>query len=1784
MLQRKSRAPRALQWFTTVMLVVALALAGAIRASAQGAPSPAEQLANWRIEVEELAFKLRTEQITATEYQQGVSKINQETFDLRRVLARLPRDQQTQINSEQETLFQVRIVPLREQWRQKTLEHQREAQARDAARQAELTADAERAGALQAARTLLAERLQRGEIAQAEFTRNDQAAEQAILDLQHKYNGYGPLWAGQFSRTVGAVAQRVVAEARQRLRLQDITSEVGKDSHDAAELILSQRRNQTFRQKQALTAQEEQAQAAALQAQLTPIQGKYASASPASADFRDRVARLVQAGTEARRVQWDSEATSALEAKNARRVGATATPRTPTAVGREVPAPTAAPPGSPRANSNLPAAPRRTNTLPSAPATTRALPAAPRTRNLPPAPDPRGAGSPRNIPSVVRQQRQDSSIPTVLVLLLLGGAGAAAVVLVRRRATVVVPRYEDLSPARPSASPIGTANAGPERSSRASIPRPPQPAAAGAAPKGRKEQLFAEQREKYQARYNDAVDEMTNASIELGQMTGVAQGIQSNLKPLSKTLKERLQALVKEKYLNAGKLLMHSALGLPVYRFFRKAGPLLKIAIVIGAVMIVTQALNSILRGNAFNVVVLYLLVVGVFFLLERHVTLTRPIKELQNASDNIKALSLAYIYADQAPHVEGSATVYHAISIAADGKAAPQEIRVPTIAGDGTAHNPETFLLSVGSLATYRIDQAGNTAPAAVSTTHEFMRANGQLLHQAVSEQKAFAANTLAALANYGSVAWRKRNATARVPHLEQLVQSVDRMDLIWRDTAVGDAVADFVLRRIDLFNVRDSATPAGLLLYGYAGNGKTHLARKLAESVSARLEEVDAATFNSAQAVKTLWEKSRGKPVVLLVESAERVFPRPGSENEGAGTREATLAWVTEWGKLAPAQSMVWVVMTVQNEKDLHPAVLSQFGSSRIEVTAPDTAARQLVLRTACRENQVPLELPTWLVGATGGTTIRDLHEIVKEVKLQSTPYVPTDAQWREAVKNVRGSDAEFKDERKTWDRLVLPTDIKDQLLRACRILRDAEQYQAKGVNVPNILLFGPPGTGKTDIARTFANEGGVKFVMASTADMKAGYIGQSAHLVRDVFAKARAAAPAVLFIDEIETVAAKRGSNLSDSFTQEIVTEMLAQMDGARKNVRPVFVLGATNLPEEIDPAILSRFTSKIEIPLPDESARREMLKRLLLERSIDPTLDIDEISALLAKRLVRKSGRDLVMLLNRAMERAVLVADSPDDIRLTRELLLAEVAPQSREVSEADLTKVWSQIVLKAEVKDSLLSKIRLFNTGDKAAPRGLLLYGPPGTGKTEIARRIADSTSSYFMPLTGSDLKSGYVGQSGQFVRGIWEKARSRGKCVIFVDECEGVFARRGGVNTDSASEELVREFLAMWDGVGSDGQVWVVGATNRRDQLDEAMVSRFGAAVEIGLPEAPERIAILRLEMSKLERDPEIPAFVGPATAGFAGRDLATVARDVCSLAAERQATIQPDTWREVIKRYAKASSESVDEGARWDTLVVSESTMETLKTVCESLRHIETLRKQGIAPPRGALLYGPPGTGKTQIARTIANESGLPFLAASTADIKAGFIGQSGQNVRELFERARGKAPCVLFIDEIESVVPSRGGRGGDQFTGEIVTQMLQELDGVKKSERHVFVLAATNHPDQVDSAILSRFPERIEIPNPGPEERRRLFRIALGKQPRGNFDVDELADELSRIAGNVSGRDIQSLVVRASQLAVQRALKAGTPDQVVLTRDDVLARFAPRVKEPSEADVQKGSSQIVL
>lgn len=256
--------------------------------------------------------------------------------------------------------------------------------------------------------------------------------------------------------------------------------------------------------------------------------------------------------------------------------------------------------------------------------------------------------------------------------------------------------------------------------------------------------------------------------------------------------------------------------------------------------------------------------------------------------------------------------------------------------------------------------------------------------------------------------------------------------------------------------------------------------------------------------------------------------------------------------------------------------------------------------------------------------------------------------------------------------------------------------------------------------------------------------------------------------------------------------------------------------------------------------------------------------------------------------------------------------------------------------------------------------------------------------------------------------------------------------------------------------------------------------------------------------------------------------------------------------------RMSFMGSTQTDSSAVWENLVLSEVALKDLKTIAGLLKQAETFTKRGFNVPRGLMLFGSPGTGKTQIARTLANETGLKFIAASTADMKAGFIGQSGQKVRELFERARESAPCLLFLDELDIVAPARGTDGSsDPFTQEIVGQLLQEMDGVKAQAQSVFVLAASNRIDQIDSAVLSRFPRRVEVPLPDLGARLKLLQILLKSKPVA-FDLEEASGYLAERSNGLSGRDLRNWIEQAEQNALGRAVEAGNPDLATITISD--------------------------
>lgn len=482
------------------------------------------------------------------------------------------------------------------------------------------------------------------------------------------------------------------------------------------------------------------------------------------------------------------------------------------------------------------------------------------------------------------------------------------------------------------------------------------------------------------------------------------------------------------------------------------------------------------------------------------------------------------------------------------------------------------------------------------------------------------------------------------------------------------------------------------------------------------------------------------------------------------------------------------------------------------------------------------------------------------------------------------------------------------------------------------------------------------------------------------------------------------------------------------------------------------------------------------------------------------------------------------------------------------------QAWRGTVLSAETKQRLVTMAADFAAGKPTAPSGVLLFGPPGTGKTLVAKAMADSIGCAFFPLSLPDLKAAHIGESGERVRELWNKALAEPQALVFVDECDGVFARRGSVNTDRNSEDVVNAFIAQWDGFSKQTTVLVVGATNRQDLIDPAVLSRFDEQIKIGLPDAPQRWEILHAALADLGAPNELPPAAAQLTDGLSGRDLTGIAKRLARDIGGGQALDHALLERHTSALRRQGSTETAA-SARWDTLVLPDTTMKDLKATAGLLAHAAVFQGKGISVPRGLLLYGPPGTGKTQIARTLANETGLRFIAASTADIKQGWLGQSGQKVRELFERARESAPALLFIDEIDIIAGARGGN--DSMQTEIVGQLLQEMDGAKANPQHVFVLAATNRVDQLDPAVLSRLPKQIEIPLPDFHALQRMLEVMLAGKPLA-FDLAREATNIAAQAQGWSGRELRNWIERAEQHAVVRAMEKNDPASISLQLED--------------------------
>merc|ERR1711868_319222 len=513
---------------------------------------------------------------------------------------------------------------------------------------------------------------------------------------------------------------------------------------------------------------------------------------------------------------------------------------------------------------------------------------------------------------------------------------------------------------------------------------------------------------------------------------------------------------------------------------------------------------------------------------------------------------------------------------------------------------------------------------------------------------------------------------------------------------------------------------------------------------------------------------------------------------------------------------------------------------------------------------------------------------------------------------------------------------------------------------------------------------------------------------------------------------------------------------------------------------------------------------------------------------------------------------------------------DVDDQLNEVGYDDVGGARKQMAQIREMVELPLRHPGLFKAIGVKPPRGILLFGPPGTGKTLIARAVANETGAFFFLINGPEIMSKMAGESESNLRKAFEEAEKNAPSIIFIDEIDSIAPKREKTNGE-VERRIVSQLLTLMDGLKQRAHVIVMAATNRPNSIDPALrrFGRFEREVDIGIPDAVGRLEILRIHTKnmKLADDLDLEQ-VAAETHGHVGADLAAL----CSEAALQQIREKMDLIdledesidAEVLDslavtmenfRYAMGKStpsairETVVEvpTVTWDDVGGLENVKRELQELVQyPVEHPEKFLKFGMMPSRGVLFYGPPGCGKTLLAKAIANECQANFISIKGPELLTMWFGESEANVRDVFDKARSAAPCVLFFDELDSIAKSRGGSAGDGggASDRVINQVLTEMDGMG-SKKNVFIIGATNRPDIIDGAILrpGRLDQLIYIPLPDEGSRKSILKSNLRKSPVGK-EVD--LPFLAKMTKGFSGADLTEICQRACKLAIRESIDA--------------------------------------
>ncbi|XP_073138535.1 cell division cycle protein 48 homolog isoform X2 [Henckelia pumila] len=505
----------------------------------------------------------------------------------------------------------------------------------------------------------------------------------------------------------------------------------------------------------------------------------------------------------------------------------------------------------------------------------------------------------------------------------------------------------------------------------------------------------------------------------------------------------------------------------------------------------------------------------------------------------------------------------------------------------------------------------------------------------------------------------------------------------------------------------------------------------------------------------------------------------------------------------------------------------------------------------------------------------------------------------------------------------------------------------------------------------------------------------------------------------------------------------------------------------------------------------------------------------------------------------------------------------------EVGYDDVGGVRKQMAQIRELVELPLRHPQLFKAIGVNPPKGILLYGPPGSGKTLIARAVANETGAFFFLINGPEIMSKLAGESESNLRKAFEEAEKNAPSIIFIDELDSIAPKREKTHGE-VERRIVSQLLTLMDGLKTRSHVIVMGATNRQNSIDPALrrFGRFDREIDIGVPDEVGRLEVLRIHTKnmKLADDVDLER-VAKDTHGYVGADLAALCTEAALQCIREKMDVidleDESIDAEVLNSMAvsnehfitalgasnpSALRETVVEvpNVSWEDIGGLDNVKRELQeTVQYPVEHPEKFEKFGMSPSKGVLFYGPPGCGKTLLAKAIANECQANFISVKGPELLTMWFGESEANVREIFDKARQSAPCVLFFDELDSIATQRGNSIGDAggAADRVLNQLLTEMDGMT-AKKTVFIIGATNRPDIIDPALLrpGRLDQLIYIPLPDENSRLQIFKACLRKSPVSR-DIDLWA--LARHTHGFSGADITEICQRACKYAIRENIE---------------------------------------